>query len=331
MDISKMTDINDKDFGQNAITLRNNRVATSIIPRTNAELDRQVIVDTNVLVEGSTYAKFLEISNGPAEFRKAVFADKELHIKTDAKDLVHFVKSVASAQSISSLLSTGKAIYGGDINSPVIKMKNCFVCGSVYGTEIQLENCVVLGGVFSSKTLAVNGCILGTFNSPEVNASGINYLLYPTAFSVEPMSLLPNTEFWNLSLADLGSLYKGEDEKTNTGKIRIDLANDTQRTVLTDDNGTQTLINSYSVASRVLVSDLIDMERMENHFLIISASLGSQILKTYSLTKSNGEKGPELSVENIAQFFFDVLSGKIEIREIDGTVSFDELKKQALD
>ena len=81
--------------------------------------------------------------------------------------------------------------------------------------------------------------------------------------------------------------YKGEEEKLNTGKIKIDFENDTQRTVLTDDNGTQTLINSYSVASRVLVSDLIDMEKMENHFLIISASLGSQILKTYSLTKSS--------------------------------------------
>ena len=36
--------------------------------------------------------------------------------------------------------------------------------------------------------------------------------------------------------------------------------NDTQRTVLTDENGTQTLINSYSVASGVLVSDLVNME-----------------------------------------------------------------------
>lgn len=95
------------------------------------------------------------------------------------------------------------------------------------------------------------------------NASGVNYLLYPTAFSVEPMSFLPGTEFWNLSLADLGSLYKEEEEKPNTGKIKIDFENDTQRTVLTDDNGTQTLINSYSVASRVLVSNLIDMEKME--------------------------------------------------------------------
>lgn len=323
-----MTDINDKDFGQNTITLRNNRVATSIIPRTNAELDRQVIVDTNVLVEGSTYAKFLEISNGPAEFRKAVFADKELHIKSDANGLIYFVKSVASSQSISSLLANGKAIYGGDVNAPTIKMKNCMVCGSIYGTEIQLENCIVLGGVFSSRSLTIAGSMIGTFNSPEVNASGINYLLYPTAFSVEPMSFLPGTEFWNLSLADLGSLFKGEEEKSKTGKIKIDFENDTQRTVLTDDNGAQTLINSYSVASRVLVSDLIDMEKMENHFLIISASLGSQILKTYSLTKSNGEKGPELNVKDIAQFFFKILSGAISIREIDGTVTFDELKKK---
>lgn len=322
-----MKDINDKDFGQNTITLRDNRVATSIIPRTNAELDRQVIVDSNVLVEGSTYAKFLEISNGPAEFRKAVFADKELHIKSDAKDLIYFVKSVASSQSIASLLTTGRVIYGGDINAPTIKLGNCFVCGSVYGTEIQLENCIVLGGVFSSRSLTINNCVVGTFNSPEVNASGINYMLYPTAFSVEPMSLLPGTEFWNLSLADLGSLYKEEEEKPNTGKIKLDFTNDTQRTVLTDDDGTQTLINSYSVASRVLVSDLIDMEKMENHFLIISASLGSQILKTYSLTKANGEKGPELNVKDIAEFFFNILSGKIQIREIDGTVSFDDLKK----
>lgn len=322
-----MKDINDKDFGQNTITLRDNRVATSIIPRTNAELDRQVIVDSNVLVEGSTYAKFLEISNGPAEFRKAVFADKELHIKSDAKDLIYFVKSVASSQSIASLLTTGRVIYGGDINAPTIKLGNCFVCGSVYGTEIQLENCIVLGGVFSSRSLTINNCVVGTFNSPEVNASGINYMLYPTAFSVEPMSLLPGTEFWNLSLADLGSLYKEEEEKLNTGKIKLDFTNDTQRTVLTDDDGTQTLINSYSVASRVLVSDLIDMEKMENHFLIISASLGSQILKTYSLTKANGEKGPELNVKDIAEFFFNILSGKIQIREIDGTVSFDDLKK----
>ena len=128
-------------------------------------------------------------------------------------------------------------------------------------------------------------------------------MLYPTAFSVEPMALLPGTEFWNLALADLGSLYKGEQEKPNTGKIRMDVQNDTQRTVLSDESGTKMLVNSYSVASRVLVSDMVDFEKLENHFLIISASLGSQVLKEYSLTKADGEKGPALSVRNIVQFF----------------------------
>lgn len=47
-------------------------------------------MDTNVLVEGSTYAKFLEISNGPV-------------------------------------------VYGGDVNAPTVKMRNCMVCGSIYG------------------------------------------------------------------------------------------------------------------------------------------------------------------------------------------------------
>lgn len=324
-----MTDINDKDLGQNTITLRDNRVATSIIPRSNAELDRQVIVESNVLIEGAVYAKFLEISNGPATFKKSVFADKELHIKSDAKDLIYFVKSTASSQSIACLLSTGRAIFGGDVNAPVVKMRNCIVCGSIYASEISLENCVVLGGVFSSKILSISSCLLGTFNSPEVNAGGINYLLYPSAFSVEPMSLMSGTEFWNLSLADLGSLFKGEEEKSGTGKIKVDIVNDTQRTVLTGEDGTQSLIQSYSVASRVLMSDLIDMDKFENHFMIISASLGPQILKTYSLTMSNGEKGPELDVKSLASFFFDVLTGKIQVRELDDQVTFEELKRIA--
>lgn len=50
--------------------------------------------------------------------------------------------------------------------------------------------------------------------------------------------------------------------------VKIDFENDTQRTVLTDENGTQTLINSYSVASGVLVSDLVNMEKMENRTLM---------------------------------------------------------------
>lgn len=323
-----MTDINDVNMGQNVITLKDNRVATSIIPRTNAELGRKVVVDGDVIVEGAIYAKHFDISNGPAEFRGAIFADTELHVQTSAKGEIYFVKSVASSSTVQALASDARIIFGGEINAPVVKLRNAMVCGSIYSKEVYLENCVVLGGVFASKILQIDSCMIGTFHSAEVISSGINYLLYPSSFSESPMSFNPaTTQFWNLSLADLGSLYKGEEEKPNTGKIALDLINDKQKTDLTDADGTKSMYYSYSVASRVLVTDLVDLGNLENHFLIISASLGSQVLKQYSLNKSNGEKGPDLSVRQLTQFFFDVLNGKIQVREIDGTVTFDELKK----
>lgn len=315
-------------MGLNMVVLKDNRVTSAILPKNTSELQQNITVDENVIIEGAVYANNLEINNGPAEFKGAVFAAQEIHIKNDCADIVYFKKTAASSNSVVSLLMKGKCIYGSDINAPSVKLKNCFVCGSVYGSEISLENSIVLGGAFASKILNIQNSILGTFNAPEVNAGGINYLLYPTAFSVEPMSYLPCMEFWNLALADLGSLFKKEEEKPYTGKIKVDIQHDTQRTVLTDETGTQTLINSYSVAGRVLVSGMIDFEKFENHFLIISASLGSQILKQYSLTRTGGQKSEELSVHNICSFFFDILSGKIEIREISGEVKFEELKKK---
>lgn len=323
-----MTELKDINMGSNMIVLKNNRVTSAILPKNTAELQQNITVDAQVIVEGAVYTNNLEINNGPAEFKSAVFAAQEIHIKNDCSDTVYFRKAVASSNSIVSLLVKGSCIYGADINAPSVKLKNCFVCGSIYGAEISVENSVILGGIFASKTLNIQSSIIGTFNAPEVNSGGVNYLLYPTAFSVEPMAYLPGTEFWNLALADLGSLFKKEAEKPYTGKIKIDIQNDTQRTVLTDESGTQTLINSYSVANRVLVSDMVDFEKLENHFLIISASLGSQILKQYSLTKADGQKTEELSVENIRNFFFDVLSGKVEVKEISGEVTFEELKKK---
>ena len=111
------------------------------------------------------------------------------------------------------------------------------------------------------------------------------------------------------------------------GKIKIDISSDTQRTVLLDNDGSTILINSYSVADRVLVADMVDFEKMENHFLITAASLGSQILKNYTLQKQNGEKSDELTLENISSFFFGILSGEIQIRNLEGNISFDDLKK----
>lgn len=323
-----MTELKEIHIGDDHISLKDNLVKTSILPKKADELDRTLTIQGNVIVEGAVYANAIEIDNGPDEFKSAVFTNSELHIKNDASGTVKFDQAVASADSVAALLVNSRALFGADINAVTIKLKNCFVAGSIFGTEVSLENCVVLGGVFASKKLTLQNVCAGTFHAPEVDIGGTDYLLYPTAFSVEPMASLPGTEIYDLALADLGSLFKGDSEKQGTGKIRFDLASDAQRTVLVDDNGSNILVNSYSVAGRVLVSDMVDFSKMENHFLIGAASLGTQVLKTYTLQKSNGEKSADLTVENISDFFFKILNGTVAVQNLNGSVSFDELKKQ---
>ena len=323
-----MKELKEINLGTNVITLKDNLVKSSILPKKTDELEQTLRIDGNVIIEGAVYTNVLEITAGEAVFKGAVFANSELHVQSDCKELIYFQKAVGSANSVASLLVSGRCIYGSDINSPSIKLKNCFVAGSIYGAEISLENVVVLGGVFASKKLSMDSSLVGTFSTPSIDCRGINYLLYPTAFSVEPMTYLPGTQFFSLSLADLGALYKKEEPKENTGKIEINIKSDTQRTVLTDAEGTQMLVNSYSVANRVLVSDMMDFSRLENHFIILSASLGQQSLKQYSLTLSSGEPGPDLNIVQIANFFFDIMMGRLEVSTIDDTVLFSELKEK---
>jgi len=325
--MKEMTEIR---IGESIVGLKDNLVKTAILPKTSGELERDINVQGNVEIEGAVYAKNLIIDSGPAEFLNAVYAHNELHVKNDALDTIIFRKAVASSNSIVALLLKGQCIFGADINAASVKLKNCLVAGSIFANEVQLENSIVLGGCFVSQKLSLQNVIVGTFNAPEVSAGGINHLLYPTAFSVEPMSCLPGTEFYNITLADLGALFKNEVEKPNTGKIRLDIAADSQRTVLVDETDTKTLLHSYSVASRVLVSDLLNLENLENHFLIISASLGSQILKTYSLQKEDGSKSDDLTLTNIAVFFFRILNGEVQIRELNDAISFDELRQRYL-
>jgi hypothetical protein len=325
--MKEMTEIR---IGESIVGLKDNLVKTAILPKSSAELERDVNIQGNVQVEGAVYARNLILDSGPAEFESAVYAHSELHVKNDAEDEVVFKKAVASSGSVVALLLKGQCLFGADINAATVKLKNCLVAGSIFANEIQLENTVVLGGCFASKSLTLHNTITGTFNAPEVSSGGINYLLYPTAFSAEPMSCLPGTEFYNITLADLGSLFKNEGEKPNTGKIRLDIEADSQRTVLVDESDAKILLYSYSVASRVLVSDLLNMENLENHFLIISASLGSQVLKTYSLHKEDGGKSDDLTLTNIAAFFFRVLNGSVQIRELSDAVSFDELRQKYL-
>lgn len=323
----KMEELKELRIGDAEIVLNNNLVKTSILPRGSKDLNRNIKIQGNTIVEGSTFGNNIDIEDGKVEIQGAVYANKELHIASTISGNVKFDKAVASAVSIAAFVTSGRVIFGSDVNAPIVKLKNCYIGGSIFASEVYLENCVILGGVFASKSEIISSCIFGTFNAPSVELAGVNYMLYPAAFSVEPLTYLPRTELYNLSLAHLGALFKGDKEAENTGKIKIDLESDTQRTVLVDENGATITVNSCSISGRVLVADVIDFEKLENHFLIGAGALNSQILKAYSLTKADGGKSDELTVENISDFFFNILNSVVQIQDISGSVTFDDLKK----
>lgn len=322
-----MQELNEIRIGDQEIVLNNNLVKTSILPQGSKDLGRNIKIQGNTVVEGSTFGNNISIKDGKVQMMGAVYANKELHIENDISGTVIFNKAVASAESIASFVVSGRVIYGSDVNAPQIKLKNCYIGGSVFGAEVYLENCVVLGGIFASKSAIISDCIFGTFNAPSVELAGVNYMLYPAAFSVEPLTYLPQAELYNISLAHLGALFKGENEDPNTGKIKMNLETDSQRTVLVDESGATITVNSYSISGRVLVADVIDFEKLENHFLIGAGALNSQILKVYSLTKEDGTRSEELTIENISEFFFKILSGAVQIQDVSGNISFSELKK----
>lgn len=322
-----MQELNEIRIGDNEIVLDNNHVRTSILPQSSKDLNRNIKIQGNTIVDGSSFGNNINIEGGNVVMKGAVYANTELHIGNNVSGNVTFNKAVASAESIAALVVSGRVFFGSDINAPIVRLKNCYIGGSIFGTEVYLENCVVLGGVFAAKSVIISNCIFGTFNAPSVELAGVNYSLYPAAFSVEPLTYLPQTELYNLSLAHLGALFKGEKEDENTGKIKMNLETDSQRTVLVDGNGATITVNSYSISGRVLVADVIDFEKLENHFLIGAGALNSQILKVYSLTKEDGSRSDELSVENIADFFFKILSGVIQVQDASGNISFRDLKK----
>jgi len=148
--------------------------------------------------------------------------------------------------------------------------------------------------------------------------------LLPSAFSIEKVITIPGTKFYNLSLADLGSLYKGCKQSINSGKIEMNLTTDEVRTTLTNAEMQKTL-RSYTVVGKVLAADLLDFDKFQNHFLLTAASLGSQLLKNYDMGVNDKGEPVKLTFEKIRNFFFDILHGKIEVQEINGKFDISDI------
>lgn len=319
-----MKELKELRFNENNIQLKDNLVRGSILPEKVAELNRTITIQGNTIVEGPVYAHKLEIQNGNLEIQGAVFTQLELYINSEAKGNISFKKSVGSANSIVSRAGNAKLIFCSDINAKSITLYNAFVAGSIYADEIVLENSVVVGGVFATQQIDISNSIIGTFNTPSVRIEGIVNLLLPSAFSIEKMLYTPDAKLFNLSLADLGALYKGLRQSDNSGKIKMNITSDEVKTTLTNDQIQKTL-RSYTVIGKVLAADLLDTDKFQNHFLLTAASLGTQLLKTYEIGVGADGKPVTLTLELIRDFFFDILNGKIEIQELDGKFDISQI------
>lgn len=310
------------------ILLKDNLVKSSILPKLSADLERNVTIIRDTEVEGAVYAHKLEIENGDADIKGAVYTSLELHIDSQATGTIMFRKTVASSDTIASYAQNARLIFMSDINAKQVRLSHAFVAGSIFADTVTLEDCIVIGGVFATKSIDMPGsCIIGTFNAPNVSIDKDVSLLLPSAFCSNPLQYAPAAHMYNLSLADLGALYQGKKEMENTGRIEMNLKSDEQKTMLAENEQTM-LVYSYSVTGKVLAADLIDFDRLQNHFLIGATALGTQTLQTYDFgTDKNGQK-IAIKPERVCDFFFDILHGKRQIQKISGTFSIQELAQK---
>lgn len=322
-----MKELKDISFDRDNIILNGHLVKGAILPKNVGELDRDVKVQQDTVIEGAVYGHRIEIENGDVTVKGAAFAQQEIYINSGAVGTVKFEKSIGAVDTVVSHARECKVMMLSDVNAREVRLTNAFVGGSIFADEITLVNCVVVGGVFANRELSLNSCIVGTFNAPSVTMEGDNGLLLPSAFSLEPIKYNPAvTTLSNYALADLGALYRGTEPTENSGRIRMSLESDEVKSTLTDE-GRQISVRNYTVVGKVLATDLINWDKMQNHFLLTAASLSTQLLSTYDLGVDVTGKNAELTPERIYDFFMDLMLGKIRVNEIDGSFSIDTLSE----
>lgn len=322
-----MKELKDISFDRDNIILNGHLVKGAILPQNVSELDRDVKIQQDTVIEGAVYGHRIEVENGDAVVKGAAFAQLEIYINSGAKGSIRFEKSIGAVESVVSHARECKVMMLSDVNAREVRLTNAFVGGSIFADEITLVNCVVVGGVFANKELNIRSSIVGTFNAPSVSMEGDNGILLPSAFSLEPINYNPAvTTLSNYALADLGALYKGTEPAANSGKIRMNLESDEVKSTLTEE-GRQVAVRNYTVVGKVLATDLIDWEKMQNHFLLTAASLNTQLLSTYDLGVDVTGKKAQLTPERIYDFFMDLMLGKIQVNEIDGSFSLESLSE----
>lgn len=324
--MSNKKELKEVRFDATEIILKDNLVRGAILPQKISELTRNVIFDGNTEVEGAVFGNRVEFRGGDVRISGTVFAQKEFYVSGDVKGDIILMKSVGSSGSVVARASESRPMFCSDINAKSVELRNAYVAGSIYADEINLDNCVVIGGVFATQEAVINNSIVGTFNTPRVTLNGTIQILLPSVFTIEPPRLLPTTRMFNLSLVDLGALFRGMPEDKCSGRIPMNLDSDEVRSTLVSGDNHRTL-RSFTVIGKVLAADMIDTDRFNNHFLLTAASLGPQLLKTYDIGNDADGKPVSLDVKNIRDFMFDLLSGRKEPRNIDATFSLEDMAR----
>lgn len=313
-------------FDTSEIVLCDNLVRGAILPQKMAELNRNIIFNGNVQVEGAVYAKTIDIRKGELEIDGAVFTQNELHIDTSVEGDVMFKKTVGSANSIVSRAPKCSPVFCSDINAKSVALRNAYIAGSIYADEVTLDNCVVIGGVFATQEASLTNTIVGTFNTPRVRLDGTIQLLLPSAFTIEKPETTHTTRLFNLTLADLGALFRDREEDPQSGRIPMNLETDEVRSNLASEE-VQRNLRSFTVIGKVLAADLLDTDKFQNHFLLTAAALGPQLLKTYDMGYKSDGNIAQLDAKSLRDFFFEILSGKKEPREMSATFSLNEIAR----
>lgn len=321
-----MKELKEIRFNETDVILCDNLVRGGILPEKIAELKRNIIFTGDTVVEGAIFGNRIEVRGGNIDVCGAAFAQKELYVAADAKGSAIFRKAVGSAASVVTRSASCPTSFLSDINAKSVTLCNAYVAGSIYADEITLENSIVVGGVFATQSLEIKHSMVGTFNAPSVHLADTNYLLLPSAFSIDPLQADPKAALVNLTLADLGDAFRGTPQAQDSGKIVMSLKSDTVKATLTDEEHQNTL-RSYTVAGKVLAADLVDSDRFQNHFLLSAAALGTQLLRAYDMGTDKNGKPLELSPASLRKFFFDILDGRIEIRTMDGTFRLSDIAK----
>lgn len=302
------------------LNFKDNEIISDIIPGKVKEMGRDIIFKGDCIVRGSIYAENLNVETGPLTIEGAVYAHGELFVHTSASGEIEFKKSVGCSTKISSFSEKCRAYFYADVTAKEVILKNAYIAANVFADEITLENCVVVGGVFANKSLRLKNCVVGTFNAQTVMIDQRLDLLLPTAYSIEPVNV-NQAEIHNFTLTDLGSLYFGEEQSEKSGRVKMDPRVDEVETVLYDENDNRMTVRSFGISGKILLADLIDMEGLENHLILRGACLSSHLLKNFNTPRG------EIEPRKIADFFFDLLSGKIQVRDLSLEFSLADLKK----